>query len=175
MLCLLIYTTDMRNCEIEMIKLENLIMIGKYHFIDITKSKTVNGERIVPLHNFVYRKLMAYARKNNKSKEEQIFKLPTREALGSDIYKKAYMEMAKYTGYTPEKIKEENIRFYSGRHFWKTLMNSEDLGDVEEYFMGHKISADVAERYNHRDKQGKRKLIEKAKKVFNVLDKFIFK
>jgi len=54
------------------------------------------------------------------------------------------------------------------------LMNSEELGDIEEYFMGHKVSGDVAKRYNHRDKQGREKLLEKAKKVFDILDKWVF-
>jgi hypothetical protein len=53
-------------------------------------------------------------------------------------------------------------------------MNSEDLGDVEEVFMGHKVSTDVAKLYNHRDKQGKERFIKKAKKVFAILDKRIF-
>jgi hypothetical protein len=54
-------------------------------------------------------------------------------------------------------------------------MDSENLGDVEEYFMGHKVSGDVAKRYNHKDKQGKKKLLEKARRVFQILDKRIFK
>jgi hypothetical protein len=40
--------------------------------------------------------------------------------------------------------------------------------------MGHKVSADVAKRYNHKDKQGKKKLIERAKKVFQILNRYIF-
>jgi integrase len=85
------------------------------------------------------------------------------------------MELAEYMGYTPERVKEENIKFYSGRHFWKTLMDSEGLGDIEEYFMGHKVSGNVAKTYNHKDKQGKKKLIEKTRKVFGILDKKIFR
>jgi hypothetical protein len=54
-------------------------------------------------------------------------------------------------------------------------MNAEELGDVEEYFMGHKVSRDVAKRYNHRDKQGQEKILEKAREVFAILDKRLFK
>jgi hypothetical protein len=65
--------------------------------------------------------------------------------------------------------------FISGRHFWKTLMNSEGLGDeVEELFMGHRVSGDVSKLYNHKDKQGKGRIIAKAKKVFAILDKKVF-
>ena len=117
---------------------------------------------------------MAYIQKNNKGPEDYIFRLGKRKKLGSGIYKAAYLELAEHIGYSAEQLAKENITFYSGRHFWKTLMNSENLGDVEEYFMGHKVGADVAKRYNHRDKQGKRKLLEKAKKVFTILDKRIF-
>jgi uncharacterized protein YprB with RNaseH-like and TPR domain len=72
-------------------------------------------------------------------------------------------------------LDEQHISYYSGRHYWKTLMNSGDLGDIEEYFMGHEISADVAKRYNYRDKQGQEKLLEKTREVFAILDRRLFK
>jgi integrase len=172
LLCLLMYTTNMRNSEIEKIQLDDIIFIDQYRYINIHESKTNNGVRIVPLHNFVYKKLMAYARKNKK--DDYIFKSASKK-LGSRIYHQAAVELAKYAGYSIEYIKKENIRFYSGRHFWKTLMNSENLGDIEEFFMGHKVTDDVAKRYNHRDKQGKRKLFEKTKKVFEILDLKVFR
>ena len=92
----------------------------------------------------------------------------------SKTYEYANLELTGFTKYPPEKLLQENITFYSGRHFWKTLMDSENLGDIEEYFMGHKTSGDVAKRYNHKDKQGKKKLLERAKRVFQILDRFIF-
>jgi integrase len=173
LLCLLIYTTDMRNCEIERIQVKDLMTIKDIHFINIPKSKTRNGERVVPLHNFVYRKLMAYVHRNHKGHEDFVFKLGKRKRLGSRVYRKAYMELAKHTGYSIERIEKENIKFYSGRHFWKTLMNAHDLGEVEEYFMGHKVSSDVAKRYNHRDKQGQDKIVVKAREVFAILDRYL--
>ena len=170
---LVIYTTDIRNSEIEKIQVKDFFTIDDVHFLDIPKSKSVNGIRIVPVHDFVYRKIMAYVRKNKI--KDYVFKLQNCKKLGSKRYKDAYMELANHTGYTAEQLAKENITFYSGRHFWKTLMNSENLGDVEEYFMGHKVSGDVAQRYNHRDKQGRKKLLERARKVFQILDKRIFK
>ena len=167
LLCLIIYTTGIRNSEIEKLKVQDIISIDNYRFIDITESKTRNGIRLVPLHDFTYRKISAYIKKNSIS--DYLFK-----HYCSNIYNTANLELAKYTGYSEEQLAKENITFYSGRHFWKTLMNSENLGDVEEYFMGHKVSADVAKNYNHRDKQGKRKLLEKARKVFQILDKRLF-
>jgi len=174
LLCLVIYTTGMRNSEIERIKVSDLTMIDNINFLDIPASKTRNGIRSVPLHDFVHRKLLVFIRKNNLSSNDIIFKNPKRKKLGSDIYDEANLELGKFTGYDREMLVKENISFYSGRHFWKTLMNSENLGDIEEFFMGHKVTADVAERYNHRDKQGKKKLLEKTKKVFSILDKWVF-
>jgi integrase len=76
--------------------------------------------------------------------------------------------------YDKARLKKENITFYSGRHFWKTLMNANGLGEVEEYFMGHKVSNDVAKRYNHRDRQGQEKITEKARRVFKILEAKLF-
>jgi integrase len=175
LLCLLIYTTGIRNSEIERMRVIDLFLIDNHHFIDIPDSKTKNGIRIIPLHEFVYKNLSIFINKNRFTENDYIFKKLKSKNLGSYTYETANLELGLHIGYTAEQLKAENITFYSGRHFWKTLMNSENLGDIEEYFMGHKISGDVAERYNHRDKQGKKKLLEKTKKVFDILDRKIFK
>jgi integrase len=78
-------------------------------------------------------------------------------------------------GFDKDALDAQNITFYSGRHYWKTLVNAHDLGDIEEYFMGHKVSKSVADRYNHRDKQGQKRLLAKAREVFKILDKTLFK
>ena len=177
LLNLIIYTTNIRNNEIEKIQVKDFFKLNNVWFLDIPKSKSINGVRVVPIHDFVHRKIMAYAKKEGRAEpDDLIFKLPNCRKLGGDRYTKAYNDLAKYTGYTKERLKHENIRFYSGRHFWKTLMNAEGLGvEIEEVFMGHKTSGDVKKSYNHRDKQGKKKLLEKAKKVLAILDKCIFR
>ena len=174
LLCLVIYTTGIRNSEIERMRVSSLITIDGIHFIDIAESKTRNGVRIVPLHDFVFRKLTAYIKKAKKKPDELIFKKEGTVKILSRTYENANAELAKFTRYTKEMLEEENITFYSGRHFWKTLMDCEKLGDIEEYFMGHKVSSNVAKRYNHKDKQGKKKLLERAKRVLQILDKHIF-
>ena len=175
LLCLVIYTTGLRNSEIERIEVKDLITIDKTNFIDIPVSKTKNGVRIVPLHDFVYQKLAAYIKKTGKKNDDIIFSIKGNKKISSYVYDNANTELAEYTKYTPERLEKENITFYSGRHFWKTLMDSEKLEDIEEYFMGHKTTGDVAKRYNHKDKQGKKKLLERARRVFQILDKHIFK
>jgi hypothetical protein len=54
-------------------------------------------------------------------------------------------------------------------------MNAHDLGDVEEYFMGHKVTGDVSKLYNRKDRQGQKMMVKKAKEVFAILDKTLFK
>jgi integrase len=174
LLCLVIYTTGMRNSEIERMEVKDLIEMDKIYFIDIPVSKTKNGVRIVPLHDFVYRKIMAHVRKTGKKGADLLFKKNGTIKIMSRTYENANSELAKFIGYTDEQLKKENITFYSGRHFWKTLMDSEKLGDIDEYFMGHKTSGNVAKRYNHKDRQGKKKLLDRTRRVFQILDKHIF-
>ena len=175
LLCLLIYSTGMRNSEIDRIQVRDLILIDKLHFIDIPKSKTRNGVRVVPLHDFVYEKLLRYIRKTKKTPDDLLFCQRKGKALPRQDYTNANLALGCFTGYDKSRLAQENITFYSGRHFWKTLMSANDLGEVEEYFMGHRVSADVAKRYNHRDKQGQKAIMKKAKAVFTILDRYLFK
>ena len=171
---LLIYTTNMRNSEIAHIQPKDIITINNIHFLDIPKSKSRNGQRMVPLHDFVYRKLQWYIRRHHKGPDDYLFKNPHSKKLRSAVFNRAMEDLAEHTGYSREQIEKENLRFYSGRHFWKTMMNANGLGEVEEYFMGHKVSADAAKVYNHRDKQGRYKIALKAREVFKILDRHIF-
>jgi integrase len=167
LLCLLIYTTGMRNSEIARMRPKDIISLETCRFIDIKESKTENGVRLVPLHERVYRKLKDFSK--GAGPEDRIFKNCT-----SVTFSDANHELARVL--KADKEASKNITFYSGRHFWKTLMNSEGLGEeVEEIFMGHKVSTDVSKLYNHRDKQGKALMIKKAKQVFSILDKRIFR
>jgi integrase len=171
-LCLMIYSTGLRNSEIEKIKFETVINIGGCYFIDITKSKTKNGVRIVPLHDFVYQKAASYMKSSGKKPGDYLFS-DKGGPNQSKFYRTAKNDMADILKAGDEE--RENISFYSGRHFWKTMMNAGGLGDVEEYFMGHKVSKDVAKRYNHLDRQGRKRIEEKALEVFGILDKRLFR
>ena len=167
-LCLIIYSTGMRNIEIKQFTMADILLIKGCRFIDIKKSKTQSGIRLVPLHKFVFEKLSFYASK--KGKTEQVFGSTKNRA-----FIKANDELARRLKVSEDEVKRENITFYSGRHFWKTLMNSEGLGeDIEEIFMGHSVSGNVAKLYNHKDKQGTKRLTKKAKQVFAILDKCLF-
>jgi integrase len=172
LLSLLVYSTGLRDKEIENLKVEDIITIEDCAFLDIKESKTRNGIRLAPLHSFVKRGLEEHIRENKR--DGYIF-TKRGNPLQSPVYRKANMELAKRINVTEDEIREQNIQFHSGRHFWKTLMNSENLGeDIEEVFMGHRVSSDVAKRYNHKDRQGKTRKLEKAREVFAILDRTLF-
>jgi integrase len=167
LLCLMIYSTGMRNSEIEKIKVNDLIELDGIHFADLKESKSKNGIRLVPLHDFVYKKIRQYIKQTGK--QDYIFS-DHGGPNQSTLYNQANTLLGKKLKLPDNELK--GITFYSGRHFWKTLMNSGGLGDdIEEYFMGHKVSGNVSKNYNHKDKQGREKLLEKAKEVFAILDK----
>jgi integrase len=169
LLCLVIYSTGMRNSEIEKIKTNDLIELDGIHFVNIKNSKTENGIRIVPLHEFVYQKIQRYIKQAGKREGDYIFS-DHGGPNQSTLYNQANVLLGKKLKLSEDDLK--GITFYSGRHFWKTLMSSEGLGeDIEEFFMGHKVSGDVSKNYNHKDKRGREKLLEKAKEVFAILDK----
>jgi integrase len=175
LLCLLIYSTGLRNSEIERLVSKDLSRIGKYHFLNVRRSKTESGVRLVPLHPFVYRQMRSRIEETGKTPEEYLF---TRNGgpNQSTLYRKANADMGARLGIAPAELEERGISFYSGRHYWKTLMNDGGLGeDIEEYFMGHKVSGNVSRRYNHKDKQSRERLEEKIRLVFAILDKKLFK
>jgi len=169
LLCLLIYTTGMRNSEIKRIKTSEIQLINGYHFIKIEKSKTANGIRLIPLHKKVYEKIRLWGIKNNMG-ENPLFEVNNKK------FTRANNELARRLKVRDEELLRENITFYSGRHYWKTLMSAEGLGeDIEEVWMGHKVSGIVSRLYNHRDKWGKNRMIKKTRQVFSILDRCIFK
>jgi integrase len=171
LLCLVIYSTGMRNSEIEKIRAIDLIRLNGNDFINIQNSKTESGTRRVPLHPFVHKKLLAHISANNYKADDYIFSKNGRH-IQSPVYRKANADMGNVLKIND--VEKQGISFYSGRHFWKTLMSSEGLGDIEEYFMGHKVTSEVKNLYNHLDKQGQKKLIKKTREVFKILDRYIF-
>jgi integrase len=174
LICLMIYATGMRNSEIEKVKGDDIINIGGTYFIDIKESKSENGIRLVPLHGFVYEAIQRRVKRTGKKGDDYIFS-DHGGPNQSTLYNKANALLGEKLKLSGGDLKKQKITFYSGRHFWKTVLNSEELGeDIEEFFMGHKVSGDVAKNYNHKDKRGRDKLLEKAREIFAILDKKLF-
>jgi integrase len=171
MLCMVIYTTGMRNSGIERMRFSDITELDGCRFINSQESKTANSKRMIPLHPFVYEKLAEWIAETGRGKDEPMFKTAGVKREQSGVYKTANAALAAVLG-TPV---NDNISFYSGRHFYKTMLNAGELGDdVEELFMGHKVSADVKKLYNHLDRQGEEKITCKAREVYAILDRFIF-
>lgn len=174
LLMMLIYSTDLRNSELEKIRLNDIEDIDGCKFIRVKQSKSANGIRLAPLHEFVYKWICNYAREKELENDAYLVTKKGKK-IRSPTYKKANIDLSKRLGISVEELEKENLTFYSGRHFWKTLMNSEGLGaDIEEIFMGHRVSGDVAKRYNHKDKRGKERMLEAARKVYKILDENLF-
>jgi len=173
LLCSLIYSTGLRNSEIQNLKVKDIIVKGDLNFLTINKSKTSSGKRIVPLHPKIVKSLDEWIKEKGFSDECCLFtKHP-----GSRLFKaaqKAHYYMAALLGKKKEELEKENITFYSGRHFFKTMLNCFNLGDVEEIFMGHKVPKNVSERYNHKDKRGEKELLKEAGKLIEIVDKVLF-
>jgi len=168
LLCLLIYTTNMRNCEIRRVRQGDVEEICGAAFLNVRGSKNESAERRVPLHPFVRQKMGEYA-----GLRDLVFSQGKKKFM--KMCSLANIEMGELMGHTPETLKLENIRFYSGRKFWKTLMASEELGrNTEEYFMGHRMTSDMEKHYKDLTKVGAEKLAQKAREVFAVLDRCLF-
>jgi integrase len=174
LLCALIYSAGLRNSEIQNLKAEDIILKDDVHFLSVTRSKTVSGIRLIPVHAKVREAIGGWVKENNLLAENYLFT----SAAGRRIFKaakKAHLYMGSLLGKTKEDLDRENITFYSGRHFYKTMLNLYNLGDIEELFMGHKVNRKVSERYNHKNKRGEKELLGEARKALEIIDLSLFR
>jgi integrase len=174
LLCSLVYSAGLRNSEIQNLTVNDIIARGDIHFLSITRSKTSAGVRVIPLHPKIRETLEEWIDEKRLSGEGRLFVKHSRQRIFKTA-RNANITMGSLLGKTPAELKADNITFYSGRHFYKTMLNLYDLGDIEELFMGHKVNKDVSERYNHKDKRGERELLKEAKKAIEIIDKSLFR
>jgi integrase len=172
--CSLIYSSGLRNSELQQLRVNDIILKGEIHFLNIVKSKTDAGIRIVPLHPKILAVLIEQIEENRLSGEDFLFVKNDRQRIFKTL-KRANIFMGSLLGKKREELITENITFYSGRHFYKTMLNLHNLGDIEELFMGHKVSKQVSERYNHKDKRGEKELLRKAQKAIEIIDETLFR
>jgi integrase len=173
LLCSLIYSGGLRNNEIQNLKVKDIVTREDVAFLNIVKSKTASGIRLVPLHPKVREHLNERILEMNLSAEDFIFMKHDGQRIFKTT-KAANIFMGSLLGKTPAELENENISFYSGRHFYKTMLNFYNLGDIEELFMGHKVSKKVSERYNHKDKRGERELLKEARRTIEIIDRALF-
>jgi len=174
LLCSLVYSAGLRNSEIQNLTVLDIVVKGDIHFLNITKSKTSAGVRVIPLHPKIHSSIEEWIGEKGLSGEERLFVKHNRQRIFRNA-RKANITMGSLLGKTPEELKADNITFYSGRHFYKTMLNLYNLGDIEELFMGHKVSKDVSERYNHKDKRGEKELLKEAERALEIIDRSLFR
>jgi len=179
LLCSIIYSSGLRNSEIQNLKVHDIITKDDIDFFNISKSKTDSGIRIIPIHPKVRQTLDEWIRENRLTGERHLFTGNSRGSGNGDkcLYKaakEANTALAAILGKAPADLEKENITFYSGRHFYKTMLNFHNLGDIEELFMGHKVNKNVSERYNHKDKRGEKALLAEARKAIEIVGKTLF-
>jgi len=173
LLCSLIYSAGLRNGEIQNLKVKDIITREDVHFLNVVKSKTASGIRIIPLHPMVWEALNEWVRDECLSGEDYLFVKNCRQRIFKTA-KKAHVLLGSLLGKEPGELERDNITFYSGRHFYKTMLNLHNLGDIEELFMGHKVNKKVSDRYNHKDKRGEKELLKEARKAIEIIDKTLF-
>jgi hypothetical protein len=175
--CLLGNLCGLRNAEIFMLRRENIVLIGKTHFLnienartDFSGTKTEAGKRLVPLHPFLYTKLIKYISDNDRN--DFIFYNGGAGIFYND-FNRARTIFALLCGYDDETIKSHNIVFYSFRHFWKS-MASNALNDINlvEYFMGHTNKSDMNKNYLHLGGIGEKYIEENGRKIIKVIDNY---
>jgi integrase len=145
-------------------------MVFENYFLEACnciKGKTQNAKRAIPLHPFTHKMLSEWIQENGRGEKDFIFE---GGFVKADEFKSSCILLGKKLGYTEGELEEMNIRFYSGRHFFKTMMSAGGLGeDAEELFMGHSVSNDVKKRYNHKNKIGKENLEGKIGTMFEII------
>jgi integrase len=173
LLCSLIYSAGLRNNEIKNLKVKNILKKGPLYFLNIENSKTINGIRMVPLHHKVTETLNEWIEERHLLDDDYLFVKSANQRLYRAA-KKANRLLGSLLNKKSEELENENITFYSGRHFYKTMLNSHNLGDIEELFMGHSVGNGVKERYNHKNKRGENELLKEAGRAIEIIDKLLF-
>jgi len=173
LLCSLIYSTGLRNSELQNLKVKDIIFKEDIHFLNILKSKTDAGIRMIPLHPKILTSIKEWIEEKNLTPENYLFS-KTGDHRIFKAAKKANIYMGAMVGKTAADLRDDNITFYSGRHFYKTMLNSHNLGDIEELFMGHKVGRNVSERYNHKNKRSSIELLKKAREALEIIDISLF-
>ena len=184
LLCALIYTAGLRNSEISSLKPKN-ITVKNYenaagseaksiYFLNIQRSKTIYGIRKIPLHPKIKEALDQWVAENNLSENDFLF-IKNETQKFYRMAKNANDRIGSMLGKETEELSQNNITFYSGRHFYKTMLNSRNLGDIEELFMGHSVNKNVSELYNHKDKRGEQELLKAASRTIEIIDECFFR
>jgi integrase len=165
------------------IQFNDIQKINDLYFLNVRGTKSKNAKRKVPIHNALYKALKTYVKENGIEDGKPIFK-----GLYNDVFRQANFQMGNLLGYNEEQLLEKGICFYSGRHFFKSILaigNLEKIADIpidfQELFMGHPFREEKVKEekagikeysYKHLDSDsiGNDLLYKKGLEVIKVLD-----
>ncbi len=127
----------LRISEIFNLKKEDIKKIKDNYFINITKSKTKNGIRTIPLKNtfnFIIEELLL----NSKEKEFLLFKEEKEENRDNILQKRIMYNIRKY-------IKEKNKVFHSFRKNYTQILYKNNVEELYiKIFLGHSIKNNLS-------------------------------
>ena len=162
-------TTGMRNSEIRLLKVCDFEKVKDIHFINISnarddESKEAKNEyslRKVPLHNFVYDKIINYISKNQRTK--YIFVNEKKHVYKACEISNMINIVSNKLGFSDNYCSDNNITFHSWRHMYSTIMYESGViySDWIEYFLGHKQNG-VKAIYTHLNNVDGKDASEKA-------------
>jgi len=182
-LCQTIYFSGIRNSELLRIQFNDIEKVKDIWFLNVRGTKSKNAIRKVPIHNDLYKALKTYIKEHGIKEDTPIFK-----GVYNDVFRQASFDMGSLLGLTEKQLLEKNICFYSGRHFFKTILATGDdirIADIpldfQELFMGHPFREERIKdekagikqySYKHLDSEsiGNDLLYLKGKEVLKVLD-----
>jgi integrase len=184
-LCMVIYTTGIRNSEIQRLRLNDIEKIDEVYFLNVRGTKSKNAIRKVAIHPILYTAIERYAKENGIGNEAAIF-----GKVINHTFRKACFDMGSVLGITETELLKKAICFYSGRHTFKSIMaigNAEQVAELDinyqELFMGHNFSKEALKgtgineyAYKHFDAEsiGDTLFAKKGKEVIKILNHYYF-
>jgi len=149
--------TGLRISEICLLKKINILQLQEKIYIDIEKSKTSNGIRIIPIHNkfnFFIHKLL-----KDKKENDYIFFTPMDGDRSKKIQKRISTQIRNY-------IKNENKVFHSFRKSFTQLLYQSDIEELYiKILLGHSLKDNLSFNTYNLSKINKNVLYEQIRKV----------
>lgn len=173
-ICLVAFSTGMRNSEIKKLRYTDIIEKGNIKYFGLLfEGKTENSKRYIPIHPFVYEKIVEWKTKQNISDDDLLFHISGKQS--SRRYRSAVQEFGSYCGYTADMLDNENITFYGFRHSYQTILDlsPEVKSEWSFYFTGHKQDQ-LTYKYDHlSETEQASELAVMAEPVLKTLNKYL--
>lgn len=154
LLSILAGSTGLRNSEINALRVSSIIANDNSYHVDVrnafdssSKTKTKAGVRKVPLHPFVYSKLLEWIEVKNLHGNDYLFwerkKGPESELkpISYSEFGLSVVEAGRKMGLNESFMNDNNITFYSWRHFYNSLLVRAGINIYKiKTVMGHTLN-----------------------------------